>query len=95
VFFGLSLKITVKQSTTVEISLKKQVTERALRARLDRHLNQRGETLRKCRSDSCWRRDLGDYYIIDLSAGSISAQHVDLEALAREEGVLKDWELLS
>ena len=38
---------------------------------------------------------VGDGISVIVAAGSISAQHVDLEALARGEGVLKDWELLS
>lgn len=75
--------------------MKKQVTERALAARIDRRLNKRSETLRKCQRSSRWYRDLGKYYIADMSAGAITRRHIDLESLAREEDVLRAWEELS
>lgn len=75
--------------------MKKQVNQRALATRLDRYLGKRGQTLRKCNPNNRWYRELGNYYIIDVKAGAITAPRIDLEALARKEGVLKAWEELS
>lgn len=36
--------------------------------------------------------DLGNYYIVNENLNTITAQHVILEPLARELGVLADWE---
>ncbi|CRI63748.1 conserved hypothetical protein [Thiocapsa sp. KS1] len=72
---------------------KKPVSERALFARLSRRLAKDGDILKKCRFDSRWYGDFGNYYIVD-SRNAISATHVDLEGWAREMGVLQPWERL-
>lgn len=72
--------------------MKITLSERAIAARLNRFLDKRGETLRKCRTSSRCYRELGDYYLVDMNAGMIRSQHVNLENLARESGVLKTWE---
>jgi hypothetical protein len=38
--------------------------------------------------------DLGRYYILDFKHNSVVKRHVDPEALGRDFGVLKDYELL-
>jgi hypothetical protein len=37
---------------------------------------------------------LGDWYILDMGIPNIVDHHVDLEDLAREYGILKDYEAL-
>ncbi len=73
--------------------MKKQVTERALFARVDRKLKKGGDCLRRCRQDSKAHAELGSYYIVS-SSNVITAQHCSLEGLARELGVLAEWEVL-
>ncbi|HEV2294573.1 MAG TPA: hypothetical protein VGR35_12020 [Tepidisphaeraceae bacterium] len=70
------------------------VSERALLARLNRALAKEDQMLRKCRADSRWYRDLGDYALVDVSRNTWLATHVDLEALGREMGVLQEFEHL-
>lgn len=68
------------------------VSMRALEARVNRALDKDGQALRKCREDSRWYSELGDYYIVNYHTSAIDAKHCDVEALARELGVLKDRE---
>lgn len=68
------------------------VTERALLARLTRALAKDGEILRKCRADSRWYHDLGDYFIVDVTMNTIIQKNVDLTELGREKGLLKQYE---
>ena len=72
---------------------KAPVGERALRVRLRRKLEAEGQGLRKSR----WRQiaKLGEYYVIDVRRGSVLSANIDLEALARERGVLRSWEELA
>ena len=72
---------------------KVQVSERALEARIKRSLEKDGNLLKKCRKDSRFYDDLGDYYIVD-QRNSIAAKHCDLRTLAHEIGALKDYETL-
>lgn len=74
--------------------MKAKITERALFARIDRKLAKDGERLRRCRSDSRAYAELGDYYIVNQSANTITAQHCTLEGLAKELDLLADWEEL-
>lgn len=69
-----------------------KVSIRALEARVNRVLDKDGQALRKCREDSRWYSELGDYYIVNYYTNCIDAKHCDVEALAHELGVLKDWE---
>jgi hypothetical protein len=41
-----------------------------------------------------WFSDLGHYYILDFKHNWIVKRHVDPEELARDLGVLKDYEQL-
>jgi hypothetical protein len=38
------------------------------------------------------RLDVRDFYIVDIKRNFIARKEIDLEALARELGVLKAWE---
>jgi hypothetical protein len=71
------------------------VSERALFARLKRHLAKEGEYLRKCPQQSRWFNELGEYYTVNLSSNFITAKHISLEQWARECGVLKGYEELA
>jgi hypothetical protein len=71
------------------------VTERALMARINRKLSHDDEVLKKCRPDSQWYHDLGDYYGVDLRRNAVVYQHRGLEEFGRELGVLRDFEELA
>jgi hypothetical protein len=73
---------------------KATVSERALFARIDRALKKDGATLRRCRPDSRRHSEVGTFYVVDLRRNRVRHKDVDLEALAREMGALKDWEVL-
>ena len=72
---------------------KAKVSERALEARVKRALQKEGKLLRKCREDSRFYNELGDYYIVGEN-NFIQAQHCNLEKLAKEMELLKDYEAL-
>lgn len=72
--------------------MKVKVTRRALEARLRRHLATEGLTLKKCRFDSRWHSDFGDYYAVDASLNAVRETHIDIEGWAREAGVMKPFE---
>jgi len=74
--------------------MKKQISERALLARLNRKLEKHSEIIKKCRSDSHAYGDFGNYYSVSLQTNAIQAQHIDLEKWGREYEVLKEWEEL-
>ena len=67
------------------------VTERAVVQRLNRALRPQEMVLKACRSGQ-WHAELGDWYLVNFRYNAVYRKHVDLEAMAREEGVLKDWE---
>lgn len=73
--------------------VKVPVTEHALLQRLNRHLVQLGQQIRKSRRpvDS----NTGAYYCIDIRHNLVQAAHVDLERWAREIGVLRQWEVVA
>lgn len=79
------------------------VTMRALIQRINRKLAKErdgwgthggghGDKLLACREMSRAYHDLGSYYTVDVGRNQIAATHVDPEELARELGVLKEWE---
>ena len=72
-----------------------KVSRRALEGRVRRALAKQDELLCKCRTDSRWYGDLGDYYIADAQTNGVIAQHVDLEELAGELNLLKSAEVLA
>lgn len=72
--------------------MKVKVSERALFSRLSRHLAKEDIALKKCRFDSRWYNDLGNYYTVHIRTNAIDSRHVDLEQWGRECGVLRDYE---
>jgi len=73
----------------------KPVTELAVKRRLNRRLVDKGKYLRKCSNNSPWFSELGNYYIAEIDTDNIIQTDVDLEALAREEGVMKSGEAIT
>ena len=65
------------------------VKSTSLQRRINRALDHNALVLRKCREDSQYHHERGNYYIVDVQTGGISETHVDLENLARELNVLK------
>jgi len=72
--------------------MKKPVTTRALIKRLNRHLPKEGLKLFQCKINAHGHHELGNYYIVDTKMNMINAMHVDIEQLARHEGLLKKYE---
>ncbi len=70
----------------------KKVNESALFGRINRKLAHEKKVLKKCRENSQWYDNLGDYYIVDLFNNTLCAQHVNIESLSRELGVLDENE---
>lgn len=81
------------------MNAKVQVSVRALEARAKRYAESHdNELLRKCRPDSRWYRDLGDYYFVDMSTNGVMTKDWNIHNLiewAREEGILKPFEEVS
>lgn len=78
-------------------ALKVKVTERALVARMTRKLATEGLQLKKCRFNSRWYNDFGDYYTVHIHLNTVEHRHINLETLvawAREDGVLRGFEVL-
>jgi hypothetical protein len=74
---------------------KSKISERALLQRLNRYLiREEDQTIKKCREDSRWYNDLGDYYTVDIKTKAIVATHVNLEEMARELKVISKHEAL-
>ncbi len=71
--------------------MKVPVSMRALIQRINRKLKPELEALKITRGNQ-WRPELGDYYVVDLNRNSIIRKDVDPEKIARELGVLRDWE---
>ena len=72
---------------------KLRVSERALLQRLNRALAKDGEVLKKARP-SRYRKELGDFFVLSRRANGVIEGHVNIEALARQKGVLARWEVL-
>lgn len=71
-----------------------KISVRALEARMKRHLLKSGIVLRKCKADSRWYQELGEYYAVSAS-NEVSHKDVNLEEWARESGVLKPFEIVA
>lgn len=72
----------------------KKVSIVALEARLRRHLEKEGLLLRKCSPRNRWYQDYGDYYVTDMN-NALRDSHVNLENLAREDGILRPFEIVA
>ena len=64
------------------------ITESALVQRIRRKLRQTQQMLRKARGER-QQVDCGRFYVIDTNLNALLWHHVDLEAFAREFGVLR------
>jgi hypothetical protein len=73
---------------------KVSVTVRALIQRINRHLLPDGERVRTTHGARA-QSDLGDHYRLDIRHQCVVEGAVDLEALGRELGVLKPFEVLA
>lgn len=71
---------------------KVKVTEKAVVARIRRKLASDGESLRRCRPNSRSYHELGDWYTTDDRIGAVIHKGINIAELAKELGVLKDWE---
>lgn len=67
------------------------VTKRAIAQRINRVLQRRNERLKAVLGGAA-RSRLGDYCVVDLDEKAVIRGNVDLAELARECGVLKDYE---
>jgi hypothetical protein len=70
------------------------VTERAIIQRINRKFaTEKGKASRQLKkSKGSIKEHIGDFYILDPTAGGITTRFVDVEKLARQLGVLADWE---
>jgi hypothetical protein len=68
------------------------VTERALLQRINRKLRDKRQALKSPRGRQY--RELGNYYLLDLSRNSVIERDTDIEKLGRKLGVLQTWEKL-
>ena len=75
--------------TTVPIS------SRALIARINRSLRDARKQLIASRPNSASLTEIGRYYVVDVAGNRVIRKHVELEAYAREIGVLRAWERLA
>ena len=71
-----------------------QITESAVEQRIRRKLRNTTEMLCKSRGER-QRVDCGRYYVIDAELNALLWYHVDLEAFARELGVLRAHEIVA
>jgi hypothetical protein len=69
------------------------VTARALVQRINRALSKDSEVLKATRGSQAVQ-DLGDFYVLDVRGNSVVRKDVDIEALGRKLGALRDFEVL-
>ena len=70
------------------------ISRRALIGRINRRLRGDDLCLKTTRGEGRARRELGEYYVINVRYGGIVWANVDLESEGREHGALRDWEEL-
>ena len=71
----------------------KQITERLVMARINRALRD-GTQLHKCRPNHKLFGRCGTYWLQGVD-GSIVKDHIDLEKMGRETGVIAEWETMA
>ena len=76
-----------------EPRLKVKITEHALYQRINRKLKHDGEQLRTARSQNV-ELSVGRYFTVNVAHNYIDRQHLDLEVLGRNLGVIQPWEQL-
>jgi hypothetical protein len=70
------------------------VSQAALLRRINRRLVVNGEKLRRTRGKKAVAQ-MGSWHVLDIRARRVVDGHVDIEELAREIGVLREWEFLA
>lgn len=70
------------------------VTTRALVQRINRALAADDEVLKAARGAQALQ-DLGEHYILDIKRNVVTRKDVDIEAVGRSLGVLKEYEGLA
>jgi hypothetical protein len=70
------------------------VTKRALLQRINRKLKASGQHVLATRGTAA-RREVGEFYQVNVDRNSHVASHVNLERLGRELEVLAPWERLA
>jgi len=74
----------------------KAITRSMVEARLRRALHRNAEVLHKTRPGNTWAKaNFGDYYTTNRRTGIPKRQHVELETLARELGVMCPGEVIT
>ena len=71
---------------------KAPVGARTVQQRINHKLAPDHKAIRSCRSDLPGWRNLGDYYLLNFQQNHVIDTHVNLESMARELGVLAEWE---
>jgi len=71
------------------------VSKRALLARLNRKLAADLEMVKTTRDNTRARRDLGEFYVVDMLINRIVEHDIDLDDFARKRGVLAQHEHLA
>jgi len=78
------------------MSDKVKITVRALEARAKRFaLSKDNEILCKCKADSRWHNDMGDYYFVDASTNAVTTRgwgFCELTEWCTQVGILKPFE---
>lgn len=76
----------------------KPISERALFARVQRHLAKQQISLHRCRRDSRWRDSLAPYYSSDSERNNLCdpcfRDEDEMEQYARDEGLMQECEFL-
>ena len=70
------------------------VTERALLGRVNRDLKYADEIVKRCRPDTRGADAFGRFFQVSTKTGKLVKQDLDLEKLARDLGVMHDWETM-
>ena len=71
------------------------ISELTLIARINRKLTPRDTQLKRCSEDSPRYAEVGRYYHIATPTGAVLADHINLENMARQLGLLNQGEYLA
>jgi hypothetical protein len=77
------------------VSCKISLSKRAVIQRIQRKLAKRGQMLRTYRRTLLPFHGAGDFCVIDLSRNEVIDTQSDLEAFAKELGVIQEYEILN
>jgi hypothetical protein len=77
------------------VEMKVKISERALMGRINRKLNHEYKAVRKTRPNSMERMNLGEYYLLDTYRNIVEAFNVKLDNIARDLGVMAEYEELA